>query len=118
MVTQTSYKEQAFIYWQQAQDELAKGDLRQASEKGWGAAAQMVKAVAERRGVPHSSHRDLFKMVSSLRNQQFSAGFAFANGLHTNFYEGWLDENSVHQYLTSVGAFIHTLAEAELGDKV
>ena len=29
----------------QAREELAKGDLRQASEKGWGAAAQMVKVV-------------------------------------------------------------------------
>jgi hypothetical protein len=27
--------------------ELASGDARQASEKGWGAAAQMLKAVAE-----------------------------------------------------------------------
>ncbi len=117
MVTQAPYKEQALIYWQQAQDELANGDLRQASEKGWGAAAQMVKAVAEHRGVPHSSHRDLFKTVSGLGNQQFNAGFAFANGLHTNFYEGWLDEDSVHQYLASVGEFIRILAEAELGDR-
>lgn len=30
--------------------ELARGDLRQASEKGWGAAAQMLKSIAEQRG--------------------------------------------------------------------
>ena len=35
---------------------LAEGDLLQASEKGWGAAARMVKAVAETRGWRHSSH--------------------------------------------------------------
>ena len=29
-----------------AQESLALNDLRQASEKGWGAAAQMVKATA------------------------------------------------------------------------
>ena len=34
----------------QAREELAQGDVRQASEKGWGAAAQIVKAVAETRG--------------------------------------------------------------------
>ena len=37
----------------QAKQELAAGDPRQASEKGWGAAAQMVKALAADRGWPH-----------------------------------------------------------------
>ena len=30
----------------QARRELAEGDLAQASEKGWGAAAQVLKAIA------------------------------------------------------------------------
>ena len=34
----------------QARGELAQGDLRQASEKGWGAAALMLKAIAEQSG--------------------------------------------------------------------
>ena len=34
----------------QANAELETGDLRQASEKGWGAAAQIVKAAAQNRG--------------------------------------------------------------------
>ena len=40
-----------------AQAYLAEDDLLQASEKGWGAAAQMVKAAAEMRGWPHKNHR-------------------------------------------------------------
>ena len=36
----------------QARAELDQGDIRQASEKGWGAAAQMVKTVAQARGWP------------------------------------------------------------------
>ena len=36
----------------QGREELAKGDTRQAAEKGWGAAAQIVKAIAESRGLP------------------------------------------------------------------
>ncbi len=113
----TTYREQAFIYWQQAQDELEKGDLRQASEKGWGAAAQIVKAVAEHRGLEHKSHRDLFEVVSSLNNERINAGFSFANTLHINFYEGWLTENLVRQYLNSVGEFVHVLAASELGER-
>ena len=38
----------------QAIQELADGGPRQASEKGWGAAAQMVKAMAEQRGWQHN----------------------------------------------------------------
>ena len=49
-----------------ARYELAQGDLRQASEKGWGAAAQMVKAVAERRGWRHDGHAALFAVVNQL----------------------------------------------------
>ncbi len=111
MTTATSYREQAFVYWQQAQDELATGDLRQASEKGWGAAAQMVKAVADRRRLEHGGHRQLFEVVRSLKNPRLSAGFAFAHGLHTNFYEGWLSKEYVHEYLESVDVFITALAD-------
>ena len=32
------------------QEHLATGDLLQASEKGWGEAAQKAKAIAEQRG--------------------------------------------------------------------
>ena len=35
----------------QAAEELERGDLIQASEKAWGAAAQAVKAIAEQREV-------------------------------------------------------------------
>ena len=42
---------------------LAEGDLLQASEKGWGATARMVKAVAETRGWRHSSHGDLYRAI-------------------------------------------------------
>ena len=50
------YKSAGRELLEKARDELAQGDLRQASEKGWGAAAQMVKAVAERRGWRHDGH--------------------------------------------------------------
>ena len=101
----------------QAREEFARGDLRQASEKGWGAASQMVKAVAEARGLSHRSHADLFDVVSDLKNPQLNAGFAFANALHTNFYEGWMNQDLVGQYLEGVDTFISTLVAAGFLDQ-
>ena len=46
MTTQT-YRDASRLLLAQGRAELAAGDVRQASEKGWGAAAQMVKSIAE-----------------------------------------------------------------------
>ena len=48
---------------------LAENDLRQASEKGWGAAAEIVKAVAEERGWPHDAHRLLYDAIHNLERE-------------------------------------------------
>ena len=53
----------------QGREELQRGDTRQASEKGWGAAALMVKDVAERRGWEHRSHASLYTAISRLVNE-------------------------------------------------
>ena len=57
MVTRLTYRNQSKAFLEQAHNELRAGDLLQASEKGWGAASQMVKAVAESRGWQHDQHR-------------------------------------------------------------
>ena len=103
-----AYRDQALIFWQQAQEELEKGDLPQASEKGWGAAAQMVKAVAACNGLEHHGHKDLFRVVSGLDDDQLRVNFGLANSLHSNFYEGWMDKALVKRYLVAVGELIHT----------
>ena len=56
MVSRLAYRDQSRAYLEQANEELARNDLRQASEKGWGAASQIVKAVAEERGWEHRGH--------------------------------------------------------------
>ena len=68
----TTYKEQSRVFLAQAYEELAEGDLPQASEKGWGSAAQMVKAIAEERGWRHFSHRDIMRAVSALRRRRLA----------------------------------------------
>ena len=97
----------------QARAELAAGDLRQASEKGWGAAAQMVKAAAQQRGWPHDQHRFLFAAVRDLSNEagdpEVHALFANANYLHVNFYEGEFDAGMVAYHLDRTEQFVSRL---------
>ncbi len=89
---------------------LADDDLLQASEKGWGAATQMAKAVAESRGWQHASHRDLHHTVDRLADDaQIRALFLSANALHTNFYEGWMTAGLVDQGLSDVEALVGLL---------
>ena len=93
--------------------ELAQGDVVQASGKGWGAAAQMLQAVAERRGWPHNSHRLFYGIVRTLVQEtddtQIATLFQVAGNLHTNFYENWSPAELVELALHDVGLFLHKL---------
>ncbi len=89
-----------------AQGFLAEGDLKQASEKAWGAAALLVKAAAEERGWRHEGHRDLWRALHRLadetEDEEMRRQFGLAGALHTNYYEDWLDTKAVEQYLGEV----------------
>ena len=97
-----------------AWDHLAEDDLLQASEKGWGAGAQAVKAAAEARGWPHKNHGHLFtaldRLVDETGDQELRELFHFAHSLHTNFYEGWMTRQSVEAGLSQVGRLVEKLA--------
>ncbi len=112
-MNQTSYNGRSRIYLAQASEELAKADLCQASEKGWGAAAEIVKAVAEARGWEHNGHRQLYGIVSSLadetNDEELRNRFAAAGQLHTNFYEDWLDRATVEALLKQVTRFVERM---------
>ncbi len=87
----TEYRQRSKAFLEKAGEELAAGDLEQASEKAWGAAALIVKAVADRRGIPHTSHNGLWDVVGDLvvetGDDELHALFGYANSLHQNFYE-------------------------------
>ena len=107
------YQTAASDFLRQSFAELAAGDLRQASEKGWGAAALVVKAVAEVRGWEHRSHDDLFTVVDRLARELPEVGlftdFHAAASLHQNYYEGWQTEAMVRQGLAQVQRFTAAL---------
>ena len=96
-----------------AQEALAQNDLRQAPGKGWGAAAQMFKAVATRRGWEHQSHAALFDVVRQLMLESgdttFQVLFHGANSLHPNFYENWMQSEAIEVGLDQVEEFLHGL---------
>ena len=86
-----TYREASRRFLTQAHAELEAGDLQQASEKAWGAAAQMVKAAATVRGWEHDQHRHLWVAARELSNEagdpEIHDLFGVAHNLHTNFYE-------------------------------
>lgn len=111
MTTQTRYhSDTSREFLAHARDYLADGDLLQASEKGWGAAASIVKAMAERQGWRHNTHRDLQLGVSRVaednRTPPLWAQFDRAQGLHANFYEGGMARDWVEDALAQVAEFV------------
>jgi hypothetical protein len=96
-----------------AEEALVQGDLLQASEKGWGAAAHMVKGVAGRKRWRHDGHRELYHAVNRLAQEtgdrQLRVLFSSASALHMNFYENWMPREMIEDNLAQVGEFLEKL---------
>jgi hypothetical protein len=75
-------------FLREAEELLARGDYVQASERAWGAAAQMVRAVAAKKGKELKSHGDLWRFVLEVagENDELRRLWHVANTLHQNFY--------------------------------
>ena len=90
-MTTQKYRQDSRTLLAQARRELTIGDVRQASEKGWGAAAWMLKAIAEQRGWEHGKHRHLSRVASRLRaetgDRDIYRWYQVTDALHGNFYE-------------------------------
>ena len=106
-----TYQERSREYLAKALQELEAGDLTQASEKGWGAAAQMVKAVADQRGIEHQSHRAILIAAQQLAREtgdhDMDIQLSIARDLHTNFYEDILDQHEIQWRLQRVEQFVN-----------
>jgi hypothetical protein len=97
----------------QANDYLRRRNNVQASEKGWGAAAQALKAIAEERGWNHDRHPLLFDVVGQVNDERRRARlnrlFGVANEMHVNFYEDWLAESDVQYGIDTVKVLVERL---------
>lgn len=107
------YSELSAGYLSKAKLHLAEGDLTQASEKGWGAAAVLVKAAAEKRGWQHDGHRNLWNVVRQLVRESGDSDlrlqFGYAQTMHINFYEAAMDQEEVEEYLRQVEGLVRKL---------
>ena len=112
-MTSQTYQQASQRFLAQAKQELAAGDLQQASEKGWGATAQILKAVAEQRGWEHSQHRHHLVTVSRLRAETGDGDirrlFSTARALHENFYENTMSAEDIAESLDDVQALLSKL---------
>ena len=78
----------------------------QSSEKGWGAAAQSLKAIAMERGWNHQSHNLIVDIAMQVADEHGNPSlislFGTAQALHVNFYENWLPSDVIEIYLNDV----------------
>ena len=113
MLRVQSYREASREMLNKAREEMAAGDLRQASEKGWGAAAQILKAIAQQRGWEHTVHKDLRIAARQLsretNDRRINRLYRTADSLHINWYENWDDAEEVADGLDDVELFIGIL---------
>ena len=110
-----------FKFLEQARIELAAGDLPEASESGWAAAAQMVKAIAAQRDLPHTAHwhlqRVIDRLVAETGDDDIDTRFRAAYTLHINFYENTESAVSVAAGLQDVVRLLDKLRPIlEAGD--
>ena len=104
-------------YMGHAEEYLQQGDLKQASEKSWGAAACALKAIAEQRGWLHQSHSLLFdisnQIADELNRAEIRDMFSAAKSMHQNFYENWEPEEGVEYAVGRVKAYLTELESVE-----
>ena len=95
-------------------DELARGELEEASNKVWGAAAHAIKAVAERRGWQHHAHSLLEEAIGRLVREEGAPmdlwlQYLTASAYHQRFYGGAPPAEAIRAGKELIGQFIDTL---------
>ncbi len=89
-VVVADYRQQSRQFLVKGREYLDGGDLHQAAEKGWGAAAWMAKAAAVAQGWEYSKHDEFFTVMYQARDLTGDDRIRnlgnTANSLHGFFY--------------------------------
>ena len=116
LVAIADFEAQARDFLDRAREYLAAGHLHQASEKGWGAAAHMAKAVSVAQGWPYDTHSDfslvLNRATAVTGDDRLRALRAIANERHSNYYrrKRHLDAAEIGRDLESMAELLELLA--------
>ena len=104
------YVAQAREFLNASRGYLADGHLHQASEKGWGAAAHMAKAVALAQGWQYDTHAHFSVVLNQawrrIGDDRIRALRATANDLHGNYYR-----RKRHLSAQEIGADLDSVTE-------
>jgi hypothetical protein len=98
----------------EAREELGRGNVRQAAERLWGAAALAVKAYAYwRDGKRLTSHGELWEYKRRLKDELgewVHDSWASATEMHVCFYEGWCSERDVEDAYKRIEKLVKEVA--------
>jgi len=101
-----------------AKKELEKGDIRQAAEKVWGAAALAIKAYASwKEGKMLTSHGELWRYIDAMAKnlgEWVRDAFYAGHAMHICFYEGWCTPKHVEEAMKRVERLVKEV-EKRLG---
>ena len=105
---------------EQAREELAAGDRLQATEKAWGAFAQMMKAHGQQRGwLNLGGHRTVGHIALQLDLEYteipVARAYVAADNGHRNFYDNEMSPPEIEGIITVVGGVLPRL-ENSLGE--
>jgi uncharacterized protein (UPF0332 family) len=109
------YRHKSREFLARSQAFLTEGDLHQASEKGWGAAAWMAKAVATAQGWEYRKHSQFSVVMDNARrltgNDRLRGLRSIANELHGNYYvrDFLLREETIELDLNSMAELLDIL---------
>jgi hypothetical protein len=115
------HQERSHHFLNLVDDELARGELEEASNKVWGAAAHAIKAVAERRGWQHHAHALLEDAHALLEEavmrliqeegapQHLFGQYMMASAYHQRFYGGAPPAAGIRAGKEVIAEFIQTL---------
>ena len=110
-----AYESQAREFLAKSRVFLAAGDLHQASEKGWGAAAHMTKAVALAQGWQYTRHSQFHRIMNQAEQATGNHRLTYLHGraeiLHINFYDlkSELDANEISQDIDDMAELLAIL---------
>ena len=117
MATAEQHQEISLQFLEHAEEEFLQDDLLQASEKAWGAVSHSVNAIARQRNWQLGSHKRLIDNANRLISlDPTSAGhlrrlLRSIEALHANFYQAFLDKESVREGIEDAKELIRALED-------
>lgn len=101
-------------FLRRSREYLAAGQLLQASEKGWGAAAHAAMLIADIRDWSYEEHWEFSgevipKLARETGNNSVHRWGRSANELHRNFYRDNKDDLEIAEYLEDVAHLVNLI---------